>query len=51
MRRPYFHQTPLPTTKPRIIRNGISTEWKSWTPSIQLKSRVPCHTSLPGSPK
>lgn len=24
--RPFFPQSPLPTTKPRIIRNGISKE-------------------------
>lgn len=39
-RRPSVHQSPLPTTKPRIIRNGHLQRVEKSIP-IQLKSRSP----------
>lgn len=39
-RRPSVHQSPLPTTKPRIIRNGHLQRVEKLIP-IQLKSRSP----------
>ena len=41
--RPSVHQSPIPTTKPRIIRNGHVQRVEKLIP-IQLKSRVSSHT-------